>query len=42
MAADNNTVTEQSQATYKLFCKFFTISTIVVLAILGLMALFLL
>lgn len=41
MATDANTVTQQSQATYKSFCRFFTAATFAVLAVLGLMALFL-
>ncbi|MDA1326401.1 MAG: aa3-type cytochrome c oxidase subunit IV [Proteobacteria bacterium] len=42
MATDNDAVTRQSQAVYKSFCRFFTLSTVAVLALLGLMAIFLL
>ncbi len=42
MTIDAEAVTQQSQATYKSFCRFFTTATIAVLALLGLMAIFLL
>ena len=42
MATDADAVTQQSQAVYKSFCRFFTLSTIAVLVLLGLMAIFLL
>ena len=42
MATDADAVTQQSQATYNSFCRFFTSATIAVLALLGLMAIFLL
>jgi hypothetical protein len=42
MTTDADAVTQQSQATYKSFCRFFTTSTFAVLGLLGLMAIFLL
>jgi len=42
MATVTEEVTEQSKAVYKSFCVFFTLSTIAVLVLLGLMAIFLL
>ena len=42
MATEIEAVTQQSQAVYKSFCRLFTMATIAVLAILGLMAAFLL
>ena len=42
MATDTNAVTEQSKEGYKHFCIFFTTSTVVVLAIVALMGIFLL
>jgi hypothetical protein len=42
MATDADTVTRQSQTTYKSFCQFFMAATFAVIALLGLMALFLL
>ncbi len=41
MATDANAVTQQSKAAYKSFCVFFTTATVAVLALLGLMAIFL-
>jgi hypothetical protein len=38
----DDTVTQQSQAGYKAFCKFFTLSTVAVIVALALMGLFLL
>ena len=42
MATEIDTVTRQSQGVYKGFCRFFALSTLAVLAVLGLMAIFLL
>ncbi len=42
MATDDDAVTRQSQAVYKLFCRYLATSTVAVLALLGLMAIFLL
>jgi len=41
MATDTDTITRQSQATYKLFCQILASATLSVLVILGLMAFFL-
>ena len=38
----NDAVNQQTQAGYKAFCKFFTLSTVAIFVALGLMALFLL
>jgi|APSaa5957512535_1039671.scaffolds.fasta_scaffold607676_2 hypothetical protein len=38
----NDAVTQQAQAGYKVFCKFFGLSTVAVFVALGLMGLFLL
>ena len=40
--SSNDAVTQQSQAGYKVFCKFFGLSTVAVIVALGLMGLFLL
>lgn len=40
--SDHDAVTEQAQAGYRVFCKYFTLSTIAVFVALGLMGLFLL
>ena len=40
--SDHDAVTQQTQAGYKAFCKFFTLSTVAVFVALGLMAIFLL
>jgi hypothetical protein len=42
MATDNDAIALQSQAVYKSFCRFLTISTITVIVVLALMAKFLL
>ena len=42
MATNANAVTQQSKATYKSFCVCMTTSTVAVIVILGLMAIFLL
>jgi hypothetical protein len=41
MAIDADAVTQQSKTTYKLFCRLIIAATLTVLAILGLMAIFL-
>lgn len=40
--SDHDAVTQQAQAGYKVFCKYFTLSTLAVIASLGLMGIFLL
>ena len=41
MASDTDSITRQSQATYKLFCQILAWVTLSILVILGLMAIFL-